>query len=160
MEAKVHVPIGFISCLIVYIITYYWYWNGNTFSLAFFGIFGSLLPDLDQIFKRHRDWFTHSSIIPIISVVYMLGWSFGRYYDVFYLSLAIGLHLLFDLKFDNKKKLGTYCIVKPGYVLRKKKKSNKKELGMDRMTAKHTDLWLIGNMLLCFALCFLLYVIF
>lgn len=158
MEGKVHVPVGFVSCLVVYVFTYIYYENGDTFSLAFFGIFGSLLPDLDQLYGRHRDFWTHSAILPLIGVIYMLGWNFDRYYDVFYITLGVGFHLLFDLKLKKEGKMGTYCIVKPVIVIRKKE--GKKKLGKDCMTAKNSDRWIIANMLACFVTCFLLYVSF
>lgn len=160
MDGRVHVPVGFMTCLVVYVLTYYYFGNGDTFSLAFFGIIGSILPDLDQLMRRHRDALTHSALFPFLTVIYMLGWNINRYYDVFFFMLAYGFHLLLDLKIKKEGKLGTYCIVKPGFVKRKKKKSNATELGIDRMSAKNTDKWLLLNAVACFVSCFVLYLLF
>jgi len=158
MNGKVHVPVGFVACFVIYILTYVYYENGDTFSLAVFGIFGSIFPDLDQLYNRHRDFWTHSAILPLLAIFYMLVWNFGRYYDVFYFALGVGFHLLFDLKFKKEGKMGTYCIVKPVIVVRKKE--GKKKLGKDCMTARNTDRWIVSNMAACFLACFMLYVLF
>lgn len=105
MNGKAHIPIGFLSCLVVYVLTYIYYGNGDTFSLAFFGCFGSMFPDLDQMYGRHRDSITHSFLAPALVVLYVLGWNFGRYYDMFYFTLSVGFHLMFDLKLKKEVEL-------------------------------------------------------
>jgi hypothetical protein len=174
MDAKKHIPIGFLACLAVYLITYYYYGNGDTYALFIAGVFGSMCPDLDQLIHRHRDFFFHSVLFPAALLIYMLFWNQNRYYDVFFFTFSYGFHLLCDLKF--KGKIGTYLIVKPGWVLRKEKKKETKkgaikkkdkngneedyELGIKRFTAKQTDVWLIFNFSACFAICFFLYILF
>lgn len=160
MDGRVHIPAGFLACLVIYILTYYYFDNGDTFSLLFFGVVGSTFPDLDHMLYRHRDCFTHSALFPFLTIIYMLFWNQGRYYDVFFFTLAYGLHLLLDLKIRSKGKMGTYCIVKPGFVKRKKKNKNAEELGLDRMTAKNTDKWLGLNGTACFVACISLYLLF
>lgn len=158
MDSRIHAPVGFLACFIIYVITYYYYDNGNTWALVFSSIVGSTLPDWDKIFQLpHRNWFTHSFIVPLLCIIYMLGWDIARYYDVFFLILSLGFHLFFDLKISGK--MGTYCIVKPGFVMRKTK-AGKKKAGYDAMTARHTDAWLLANGSACFITCFLMYILF
>lgn len=158
MDGRVHIPVGFLACFAVYVVTYYVYENGDTFSLAVFGVIGAYFPDFDRLYNRHRDFWTHSAILPLLGIAYMLVWNFGRYYDVLFFALGCGFHLLFDLKPGKEGKMGTYCIVKPGLHISKKK--GKKTITIDRMTAKNTDRWLAFNSLACFVACIVLYVSF
>ena len=153
-----HVPIGMTACIIIYILTYYYYENGDTFSLLAFGFIGSIFPDIDITFRlKHRHWLTHSSIVPMLSVIYLFIWNFDRYYDVFFFVLACGFHLISDIKFRGEKK-GTYCIFKPVRKISKNDKTGKIRIAGDYMTVKNSERWLVINAAACFLSCFLLYI--
>ena len=102
----------------------------ETFPLIMFGNFA----DIDQDWKGHRNWLTHSSILTAGPLAW---YAFVSPDDLwFFMTVAAvqALHLIMDMKFDHTK--GTYCIVKP------RKKWNGERYEHDRMEAGNSTLWL------------------
>jgi len=71
-------------------------------------LYGSEFPDLDQLFKKvlnHRDWFTHSSILPVLLSLFTVfvsnatveGSINGVYLPILaFFSLGVSSHLFMD----------------------------------------------------------------
>lgn len=105
--------------------------------LVFF--FGFTFADQDLKFGVHRHWFFHSAIPCVLGLI-ILGWVLATDAPAFrreamgtaMFCMSHGIHLAGDMKFDNKKKSGTYLI-----VIRKG----------DRMGIDNTDRWLFSNAL-------------
>lgn len=143
MKGTFHLLIGVGFSMLMYLIVWLMFDWSDIFSLFFLGGFGSLFPDLDLALmpkQCHRHWLFHSAVIPCIIVVYAVGWEMSRFYDLFYLALGWGLHLLCDLKGNADGKIGAYLIFK---------------WKGDRMSRRNTDFWLSSNALLCFAIMFI-----
>jgi hypothetical protein len=83
---------------------------------------------------KHRHWFWHSAIIPI--VVFVVAARLGVFNGVGTFCAVIAAHLLSDIKVRGKK-MGTYCI-----YLRKGA----------RMSARGSDRYLFANGLICITL--------
>jgi len=91
----------FIAMFIYLFIAYYL----PAFEIGYVWIIGclTLFPDYDILFGlKHRNWFFHSNILPIIQVLI--------YQDQIGILAVLGItiHLILDLRFD--KAGGTYCI--------------------------------------------------
>jgi len=116
------------------------WWNHGTDLVAgvIFAFFGYMLPDTDQGYEylHHRNWFTHSCLIPAILTVVTWFWI-----PVGFLSLVIGVHLLADLKFQDELR---------GFGAISKREG-------DRMSSRNSKAWLIGNAIACFTCCIMIF---
>lgn len=140
MKGTSHLLIGMGTSIAAYVVVYLLFDWSDIFSLFFLGGFGSILPDLDLALmpkQWHRHWLFHSAIFPCVVALYSIGWEMSRFYDLFYLALAWGLHLLCDLKGNAEGKTGTYLIFK--------RKG-------DRMSRKNSDTYIFINAVACFIL--------
>ena len=122
MDKKTHLVAG-----IAIAVTWY-YFVHDAWACVVMGIIGALLPDVDTG-PQHRFWLWHSILPGLGCFVYALVNNPAvRLADASVLCLCIAGHLLLDLKWKNRS--GTYCItIHKG----------------DRMSARHTDWWLILN---------------
>lgn len=104
MNGKKH----FVASVIIFIITMFIQRDIIEYAKAFTLIFWGYFPDIDNLksVKYHRNWFTHSIILPGSLCLFF-------YYDPFFwiMMMIQAAHLIMDMKF--KKVGGSYCIVKP-----------------------------------------------
>lgn len=86
--------------------------------------------------SKHRHWFWHSSLLPILSTVplFLLG---QRFIGIGIVCLGFGVHLLGDLRIAKEKKILGYLIFK---------------WKGDRMSARNTDIYLVVNAAICIIL--------
>lgn len=134
---------GFLSdtIAILFIFVAWWKFDHVMGPLSLVSLFSFGLPDIDKKLvnilgkedSKHRHWFWHSSILPIITFILgiVAGWGLVET-GVF--SLVIGFHLIGDLKPGSGGKHGYYLV-----YLRKGR----------RMTARQTDAYLGLNGLAC-----------
>ena len=115
-----------------------WWLHGREIAagvvLAFFGYSWS---DSDQGYDylHHRNWFTHSCLMPVILTIATFFWI-----PVGFLSLTVGTHLLCDLKRD---KLQGYGLISLGEGR--------------RLRSRESKLWLLVNGLTCIACSYVIF---
>lgn len=133
MKGKYHLIISFIFFIVLWLLI-----PKINVTDIIFPIFVTIFPDVDLKFKKilgHRSIWTHSIILPLIVFIFT-----PEILQVLIL-IAIGLHLLCDIKFTKMQGYATLIILNV-YI------TPKIRFPRYRLTGKQSNLWLLGNFIM------------